>query len=173
MRLSFRTSRLTAALLFCSMPIFASAHLSAQASQAPKPADAAAKPADATTTLTIRVTGIRNAKGKVSVALFKDGVGFPMDPSAIVAAKRGDIDPQALVATIVFENLPQGTYAAVVLHDDDLSGQMSFDAQGIPTKGYGVSNNPPSQSGPPTAEEAKFIANQAASAIGIKMVYWQ
>jgi uncharacterized protein (DUF2141 family) len=60
-----------------------------------------------------------------------------------------------------------------VLHDDDGSGQMSFDAQGIPTKGYGVSNNPPTQSGPPTAEEAKFTVNKAESAIEIKMIYWQ
>lgn len=181
MKLSLGTSRFTTALLFCSMPILATVHLFAQAAPAPAPASApatapaaeAAKPAAATATLTIRVTGIRNAKGRIGVALFKDAVGFPMDPSGIVAAKRVDIDPQTLVAIAIFEKLPQGAYAAAVLHDEDLSGQMSFDAQGLPTKGYGVSNNPPSQSGPPTPEEAKFTVNKAEAAIEIKMVYWQ
>jgi uncharacterized protein (DUF2141 family) len=181
MKMHFKSSSLAATLLFCSIPILVSAHLSAQAAPATAPAPApaaaptaaAAKPAEATTTLTVRVTGIRNSKGRIGVVLFKDGVGFPMDRSAIVAARRGEIDPQTLVATVVFENLPQGAYAAAVLHDDDLSGQMSFDSQGIPTKGYGISNNPPSQSGPPTADEAKFTVNQPESAIEIKMVYWQ
>jgi uncharacterized protein (DUF2141 family) len=124
-------------------------------------------------TLTIKITGIRNAKGKINVALYRDGKGFPTDPASAVAAQRIEIDPQSLTATAVFKDLPQGNYAAAVLHDDDMTGQMTFDAQGIPTKGYGISNNPDTTGGPPTPEDAKFVVNQPESAIEIKMTYWQ
>jgi uncharacterized protein (DUF2141 family) len=149
--------------------------LTAQTPATPTPAPAAAPTTTvpATTTLTIHITGIRNAKGRIGVALFKDAKGFPMDPSGVTAAKQADIDPQTLSAIAVFDKLPQGVYAAAVLHDEDLSGHMDFDAQGIPTKGYGISNNPATNTGPPTAEEAKFTADQAASSIDVKMTYWQ
>lgn len=145
----------------------------AQTTTPAKPADAASKPAEATTTLTIKVEGIRNTKGKINVALFKDAIGFPMDPSGVTAAKQVDIDPQTMTATAVFEKLPQGVYAAAVLHDEDMSGQMSFDAQGMPTKGYGISNNPPFRQAPPTPDESKFTVDKPESAISIKMLYFQ
>jgi len=141
--------------------------------QTATPAKPAAKPAGATTTLTIKVDGVRNVKGKINVALYKDAIGFPMDPSGVTAAKQVDIDPQTLTATAVFETLPQGVYAAAVLHDEDLSGQMSFDTQGMPTKGYGISNNPPFRQAAPTPDEAKFTADKPESNLSIKMIYFQ
>lgn len=146
------------------------------ASPAPAPAPAstaAPAPAEAATTLTIRITGARNAKGKIGVVLFRDGKGFPSDITYAVAARQGAIDPQTLSATVVFEKLPQGVYAASVLHDENLTGRMEFDAQGIPQSGYGISNNPDTTQGPPTPEQAKFTVDKPESAIEIKMVYWR
>jgi uncharacterized protein (DUF2141 family) len=157
-------------LVICTLPV---TFALAQSSAPVKVVDPAPKPSLATTTLTVHVEGIRNAKGKINVALFKDAIGFPMDPSGVVAAKQVDIDAKTMTATIVFEKLPQGSYAAAVLHDEDVTGQMSYDAQGMPTKGYGISNNPPFRQAPPTPEEAKFSANQSESSISIKIIYFQ
>jgi uncharacterized protein (DUF2141 family) len=146
-----------------------------------KPASAAASaesptptatPAPAASNLTIKIRGIRNAKGRINIALYRDGKGFPTDITSAVAAQKVEIDPQTLSATAVFKDLPQGSYAAVVLHDEDLSGKMDYDAQGIPQKGYGISNNPDTTQGPPNPEDAKFAVNQPESAIEIKMTYW-
>ncbi|MGO9339082.1 MAG: DUF2141 domain-containing protein [Terriglobales bacterium] len=129
-------------------------------------------PEQAVSNLTVKIAGIRNAKGRINIALFKDGKGFPSDVPSAVAAQRVDIDPQTLSATAVFKNLPQGNYAAAVLHDENLTGKMDFDAQGIPQEGYGISNNPDTTGGPPTPEDAKFVVDKPESAIEIKMTYW-
>jgi uncharacterized protein (DUF2141 family) len=120
----------------------------------------------------VRITGFRNAKGRVNIALFRDAKGFPSEPGSAVAAQKLEIDPQTLTATAVFKDIPQGSYAVAVLHDENLTGKMEFDAQGIPLTGYGFSNNPVS-AGPPSPDQAKFTANQAETTIEIKLIYWQ
>ena len=104
--------------------------------------------------------------------MFRDGKGFPTDVASAVESQRLEIDPQTNSATAVFVNLPQGAYAIAILHDENLTGKMDFDAQGIPQEGYGISNNPDSSQGPPTPEVAKFPVNQSQVTIEIKLVYW-
>ena len=149
--------------------------LQAQAPAAPAPAatPAPAAPAVAKSTLTIRLTGFRNAKGRANIALYRDGKGFPMDPAAAVESQRLEIDPKTLSATAVFVDLPQGGYCVAVLHDENLSGKMEFDASGIPLTGYGISNNPDTTQGPPSPEAAMVVLNQAEAKTEIKLVYWQ
>jgi uncharacterized protein (DUF2141 family) len=161
----------------CSLLAVSAISLAAQAPATPPPAQAtpAAPPAasTATSTVTIKIKGIRNAKGKIGVVLYGSSEGFPLDPSSATARKLVDIDPKTMTATVVFEKLPQGAYAATVLHDENLVGKMEFDSQGIPLEGYGVSNNPDSSSGPPSFDDAKFKVDQPEVAIDISMVYWQ
>jgi uncharacterized protein (DUF2141 family) len=168
--------------LICSLLIASSASVAlaqapaAPAATPPTPAQGAAAPAapaQASSTLTVKIKGIRNTKGKIAVVLYADGKGFPLDPSSAAAIKQVDVDPQTLTATVVFEKLPQGVYAATVLHDENLVGKMEFDPAGTPIEGYGISNNPDTSEGPPTFDEAKFSVNSPDSAIEIAMVYWQ
>jgi len=144
--------------------------LQAQAPASPAPASA---PAPAKSTLTIHLTGFRNAKGKVNIDLFRDGKGFPLDPAGVVESERLEIDPKTLSATAVFADLPQGVYAVVVIHDDNLTGKMEFDGSGIPQKGCGFSNNPDTTQGPPTPESATFAVKQPETKIEITIVYFQ
>lgn len=168
-------------------------NVAAQAPTAPAPAQATpaqnapapATPAPAGTapalppaaqgnsTLTVKVKGIRNAKGKIVVVLYNKGDGFPMDPTSAMAMKQVDIDAKTMTATVVFDKLAEGAYAATVLHDENMAGKMEFDAQGTPIEGYGISNNPDSSSGPPSWDASKFTVNQAGAAIEIAMIYWQ
>lgn len=148
------------------------ATLQAQAPAPPAPATASA-PTPAKSILTIHLTGFRNAKGKVYVNLFRDGKGFPLDPAGVVESKRLDIDPKTLSAMAVFANLPQGAYAAVAVHDDNLTGNIDFDASGIPLKGCGFSNNPDTMQGPPSPESAIFAVNQPETKIEINIVYFE
>jgi uncharacterized protein (DUF2141 family) len=145
--------------------------LQAQAAASPAPAHAS-EPAPAKSTLTIHLTGFRNAKGKVNIDLFRDGKGFPLDPAGVVASKKLEIDPKTLSATAVFADLPQGVYAVTVVHDENLTGKMEFDASGIPLKGFGFSNNPDTTQGPPAPESATFTLKQPAT-IEIKIEYFQ
>jgi uncharacterized protein (DUF2141 family) len=168
-------------LLCCAVLTSSAGRLTAQTQAAPAPAPTApasttpapATPAQSTSTLTVRVKGIRNTKGKIAIVLYGDAKGFPLDPSSAAAIKQVDIDPQTLTATAVFEKLPQGVYAATVLHDENMVGKMEFDSQGTPLEGYGISNNPDSSAGPPTFDESKFTVSPPDAAIEIAMIYWQ
>jgi uncharacterized protein (DUF2141 family) len=145
----------------------------AQAPAPPAPATASPAPAPAKSTLAIHLTGFRNAEGKANIDLFRDGKGFPLDPDGVVKSERLEIDPKTFSATAVFADLPQGAYAVAVVHDENLTGKMEFDASGIPQKGYGFSNNPDTSQGPPTPESATFAVNQPETKIEIQIVYWQ
>ena len=65
-----------------------------------------------TGTLTVRVTGARNTKGKIGVTLFQDARGFPDDPSKAFRQQAVEIDPKTISGEVVFKDLPQGTFAA-------------------------------------------------------------
>jgi len=110
----------------------------------------------ATASLTVRVTGARNTKGKIRVALFRDGKGFPNDVSQAVHTKAADIDPQTLGAQVVFADLPVGIYAVSVFHDENMNEKLDKNFMGVPKEGYGASNNPKKKMGPPNFVETRF-----------------
>lgn len=153
---TIRTFRLIAALpLLCCALFIATAGLNAQMPAAP---------AQSTSTLTVRVTGIRNANGKISVALFRDSV--------FVERRLVEIDANTLTAQTVFVNLPRGVYSVNVFHDENMNGKMDTNLFGMPVEGYGFSNNPAKRRGKPGFDETNFQLNQPEAAIEIKMIYW-
>lgn len=56
---------------------------------------------------------------------------------------------------IEFENVTPGTYAIMVLHDENNNKRMDFQSNGMPKENYAMSNNPMSY-GPPRFEDAQF-----------------
>ena len=139
------------------------------------PAFALSAPLEAQTTgtaiLTIRVTGARNAKGKIRVALFRDGKGFPNDASQSVHTQAADIDPQTLGAQVVFADLSAGVYAVSVFHDENMNEKLDKNFMGVPKEGYGASNNPKKKMGPPNFDETKFQLGVADQSVEIKLMY--
>jgi uncharacterized protein (DUF2141 family) len=124
-----------------------------------------------TATLTVHVTGARNAKGKIRVALFRDAKGFPNDASQAVHTQAADIDPQTLSAQVVFADLRTGVYAVSVFHDENMNEKLDKNLMGMPKEGYGASNNPRKRMGPPPFDEAKFSLHQPKQSIEIKLIY--
>src|SRR5262245_11347057 len=76
--------------------------------------------AQSTATLAVRVTGARNAKGQIAVALFRDDAGFPSDGSRAFRVRQAAIDGQTSGSEVVFEGIPQGVYAVSVFHDENM-----------------------------------------------------
>jgi len=125
----------------------------------------------ATGTLTVRVGGARNTKGKIGVTLFQDAQGFPDDTSKAIRQQSVEIDPNTMSAQVIFKDLPQGTVAVSVLHDENGNGKMDKNFVGIPKEGYGASNNPKKKRRAPTFDEAKFSLNNTEQTIEITLVY--
>jgi uncharacterized protein (DUF2141 family) len=92
-------------------------------------------------TLTINVSGIRNATGGLVACVFRDRQGFPTcqkSRSAIIQRIR----ISGAVMSLRFSNLPPGSYVASVQHDEDNDGKLKTNFIGIPKEGVGISNNP-------------------------------
>jgi uncharacterized protein (DUF2141 family) len=124
-----------------------------------------------TATLTVRVTGARNTKGKIGVTLFQDAQGFPDDTSKAVRQQSVEIDPNSMTAQVTFKDLPQGTFAVSVLHDENGNGKLDKNFVGMPKEGYGASNNPSKKRRAPTFDEAKFSLNAPEQTIQITLIY--
>jgi uncharacterized protein (DUF2141 family) len=124
-----------------------------------------------TGTLTVRVTGARNTKGKIGVTLFQDAQGFPDDTSKAVRQQGVEIDPNTKSAQVTFKDVPQGIFAVSVLHDENGNGKMDKNFVGMPKEGYGASNNPKKKKRAPTFDEAKFSLNTSEQAIEITLIY--
>jgi uncharacterized protein (DUF2141 family) len=127
-------------------------------------AQSPAMPAQNASTLTVRVTGIRNANGKIRLGLYRD--------SNYVDGREIEIDAKTLSAKTVFANLPRGVYTVNLFHDENMNDKMDSNLFGMPVEGYGMSNNPARRMGKPGFEETNFQLNQQQAAIEIVMIYW-
>lgn len=143
--------------------------LLAQAKPAPPAPSAQAK---ATGTLTIFITGARSAKGKMIVWLFKDAPGYPSDTSKIFRQQSVDVDPSTKTAQVTFKDLPPGTFAVTVLHDENNNGKMDKKLFGMPKESYGASNNPGKKMRAANFDEAKFTVNASEQSIKIALIHW-
>jgi uncharacterized protein (DUF2141 family) len=55
-----------------------------------------------------------------------------------------------------FEDIPPGIYAMAVIHDENMNGKLDTRWPGIPTEGYGFSNDAKGILGAPSFSAASF-----------------
>lgn len=122
-----------------------------------------------TSRVTITVTDIHNATGKVEIGLWASKDGFPKDGDKTFRKIRLDIVNGTVSTT--FEGVPFGTYAIAVYHDENNNGKMDSRWPGIPTEGTGVSNNVKSRFSAPSFNECKFSLHEPEKTVQIKMLY--
>ncbi len=67
---------------------------------------------------------------------------------------------------MLFEGLQPGTYAVRLMHDENDNGKLDRNLVGMPTEGYGFSNNPRVMRAA-TFEEASFELPQEGADIRI------
>ena len=131
----------------------------------------ASAPTPGTGTVTVQVVGARSARGQLGVALFRSAEGFPENASHAIRQQLLAVNPDALGAQIVFRDLPPGTYAVAVRHDENMNGELDKNFLGMPTEGYGTSNNIRGVMQAPTFDQAKFEVKPGSQTIEIKLVY--
>ncbi|NTU54566.1 MAG: DUF2141 domain-containing protein [Chlorobiaceae bacterium] len=116
----------------------------------------------------VSIGNVRSIDGVVGVALFKTKKGFP-DKNAEALAGRSI--PSGNPCVVVFDNLPYGTYAVSVMHDENGNGKMDKGFFGIPKEGFGSSNNPKVKMGPPSFDDSKFDLNDQKLSLTIDIKY--
>ena len=88
----------------------------------------------------VKVLNIRNSTGTVDCALFESPGGFPRE-FLLSATNAMIIKVRHTKARCAFEDIPPGTYALAVIHDENMNGKLDTNWLGIPKEGYGFSND--------------------------------
>lgn len=101
--------------------------------------------------LEVKMTGFKNNIGVVKVGLYDAEAN-----SLKVVYKSIKSDIKDNTATVTFTDIPKGTYAVSVYHDENKNDVMDRDSFGIPSEDYGTSNGATGFMGPPKFEDAKF-----------------
>lgn len=108
------------------------------------------KAQEETVTVKVNLDNVLNDNGTLLVSLHSNET-FMKGPGII------DLQEKAVkgTVTLTFENVKPGTYAIMVLHDENDNKRMDFEANGMPKESYGMSGNVMAM-GPPTFADAKF-----------------
>jgi len=127
-----------------AIALFAGANLAATAlAQSPCPG------------IHVRILDIRNSTGTVACALFESPTGFPIEflhyATNVMVIKIRDTR-----ARCDFEDIPPGTYALAVVHDENMNGKLDTGMLGVPLEGYGFSNDAKAWFGAPSFSAASF-----------------
>lgn len=122
-------------------------------------------------TLTVVVSGLKDASGKVAVAVFSGPEHFAKDDAKAARRVMVPIDAATHTATAVLPDLPAGAYAIAAFHDHDNSGKLETNFFGMPVKGYGFSNNPKPKMRAARYDEARFALPDDGATVRIELTY--
>ena len=117
-------------------------------------------------TINVSITGFKNDEGKAMVGLYNTKDEFLKKEYKSFSARI--INRKVEVS---FKDIPEGTFAISVYHDENENGEFDRRFGMIPKENYGNSNNVPPRFGPPKWEDAKFeIKRGSATQIEIEMM---
>lgn len=118
----------------------------------------------------VTIQDIRNSAGTVACALFDAPEGFPAKflhhATNIVTMKIRNTK-----ARCHFLEIPPGTYALAVIHDENMDGELATNWLGVPTEGYGFSSDAEASMSAPSFEEAGFPYDGKALDMTITLNY--
>ncbi len=118
----------------------------------------------------VQILNIRNSTGTVDCALFDAPEGFPIEVLRS-ATNVMVIKVRHTQARCDFEDIPPGTYALAVIHDENSNGRLDTNWLGIPTEGYGFSNDAKGSLGAPSFEAASFAYDGQNLGMTIRLQY--
>ena len=130
--------------------------------------------------LKVTIEGVRSGSGTVMIGLYDGAEGFKIaikhsteagllnDKSRLVgAAIRATTGAQS----IIFTQLRPGRYAVIVFHDENDNGLLDENPWGVPTEGYGFSNDAQGLLAAPSFDSAGVMLDGADRDISISLIY--
>lgn len=117
----------------------------------------------------VRVENFRNNKGICLVGLYNNAASFAGKGEPV---RFVHIAISNYTAETLFEDVPPGAYAISVIHDANGNKQFDKNFLGIPTEGYGASQNKLPFAAAPKFDANKFLVNpNATTNVSIKLRY--
>lgn len=108
--------------------------------------------------VTVDIVGLRNDRGKIFVALYRGGEGFPSKPKRAFAKQI--VTSKGKRARVVFEPIPAGEFAISMIHDENANNTLDTNFFGIPNEGWGTSRDAKASFGPPSYADAVLRLGQ-------------
>ncbi|MCX6178573.1 MAG: DUF2141 domain-containing protein [Chlorobiales bacterium] len=125
--------------------------------------------ANQTGNIIVHIKDLRNLNGMLGASLYASKKGFPDTPECSYATLIKKITCNE--DTFIFENVPFGTYAIGVLHDENSNGKMDKNFIGMPREGCGISTNPKIGMGGPKFNNSVFTLNAKKLELTIDVKY--
>lgn len=117
--------------------------------------------------IVVEIEGLRSDRGEIRGALFRSR-GWTQEGSEIATCTADIRDHRA---TCVIDDVRAGTYGFAFLHDEDDDGALDRDWIGIPSEGFGFSNDAAPGFGPPSYESARFEHDGAVTTLHVRARY--
>lgn len=119
--------------------------------------------------LIVQVGALRSNAGEVVISV------YPSDPERFLTLRgrlaRHKVRASAPMTQACF-NLPVAdAYAVEAYHDVNANRELDRNAQGLPTEGYGFSNDAPTRYARPSYDAARFMVKPGDNIIRIKIRY--
>jgi uncharacterized protein (DUF2141 family) len=153
-------------LVLCGWLLWAASITASQAQTGP-----ACNPANPNQVrLQISINGMRSGNGSLVVTIYPNDAQHFLDGKYKVARQ---IVPVTLPVTHVCFVLSKPDYYAVAMfHDENNNGELDHNFLGIPTEGYGFSNNPKLRFGPPEFAQGRVRARPGDNPVAVQMQYY-
>jgi uncharacterized protein (DUF2141 family) len=116
-------------------------------------------------TLKVEISNIRQAKGKIWIAMFRPNEKFGNEKPNIYKI----IDIQSLATQRADFEIEPGRYALAVYHDLNDNSILDKNFIGIPKEPYGFSNDFRPKFSPPTFEDCAFDVPQQGRVLSVKL----
>jgi uncharacterized protein (DUF2141 family) len=128
-------------------------------------------PADATQVrLQVDVSGMRSTDGNVTITIYPDDAAHFLDGAYKLARQQLPVTLPVTHACFAFAT--PGFYAVALFHDANDNGHFDTNFAGIPTEGFGFSNNPTLYLGPPGLDKVRFAAHVGDNPVQVQMKYY-
>ena len=130
--------------------------------------------------LKVTIAGVRSDVGTVMIGLYDSAAGFNVAikhaTEAGLLTDKGRLVGVAIRAgtgaqSIVFTQLRPGRYAVIAFHDENDNGLLDESPWGVPTEGYGFSNDAQGFLAAPSFDDAGVTFDSDYSEITISLIY--
>jgi uncharacterized protein (DUF2141 family) len=119
--------------------------------------------------LQVSVSGMRSTEGNITITIYPDEPSHFLDGAYKLARQAAPITLPITRACFAF--VAPGFYAVAVFHDENSNGHFDTTRLGIPTEGYGFSNNPTLYLGPPSLNQVEIATHPGDNSVEIRMKY--
>ncbi|MGD1880648.1 MAG: DUF2141 domain-containing protein [Kiloniellaceae bacterium] len=124
------------------------------------------------TAIQVTVEKVRSSKGLITAVLYSDNPDTFLKRGARLDRIRVDAQ-EGETQLCLHAPTAAGRYTVALYHDENGNKEFDRDFLGIPTEGYGFSQNPGFRFGKPDQDETLFTIDGALTTLKISILYLQ